>query len=113
MIQFVSTEASTNENGESVQNKHFSMLPQTPEIKYYMRSFLPEQPYVTSTGNSHYYYRFEFIDSAGNPYKLRIGKFEINYIDFDYGTWEFKSRKVIIQDICSGEYHSYIMRIKS
>ncbi|MDR0954948.1 MAG: hypothetical protein LBM20_06175 [Rikenellaceae bacterium] len=97
------------ENGEYVQNKHFSMLPQTPEIKYYMRSFPPEKPYVTSNNKYYYYNRFEFVDSRGNPYKLRIGKFEVNYIDYDEGTWEFKGRKIIIQDLCSGEYHSYNM----
>lgn len=85
-------------NGETIVSKQLNALKTIPFAEYHIYVHY-DHTYTAPSGNKRDWFRHEIIDVDGKPSTIRIGNFEVAYIEADQGfTQTHYGRKVHILD---------------
>ncbi|WP_274958188.1 hypothetical protein [Millionella massiliensis] len=95
-------------NGEYTFAKSFEILPKNPKTVMYIHAHFDHE-HITQGGTCIPWYRFEIIDSNGQPKNYKVGDFEVIHIHPDNGLYNFFGRRIDILDNRLGTIHHYMM----
>lgn len=92
-------------SGNVVRKNKLSDIINIPSLEYILKADFHHR-YIGITRATDWYH-YTLIDRYGKPISLKIGNFEVIYINNDIGCTNFFGREIEIHDITNDTYHTY------
>lgn len=92
-------------SGNVVRKDKLSDIINIPSLEYILKADFHHR-YIGITRATDWYH-YTLIDKYGKPISLKIGNFEVIYINNDMGCTNFFGREIEIHDITNDTYHTY------
>lgn len=92
-------------SGMYVKKRYLSEIVNIPSLEYILKAEWRHR--FIGPRNITDWFQYTIINKEGNPMPLKVGNFEVIYIDEDNGCTNFFGRKVQIHDIKRDTYYTY------